>query len=108
VAYAGILPAADDARARGSDDGSHRYEEVSEMATILLANLGWAGGGPWFLLFPILWIGLAVTVFLVWRGRSDERRTGSAEEILADRYARGEISADELRQRRHELRGKNA
>ena len=78
------------------------------MATMLLMDPGWDGGGPWFLLFPILWIGLAVTAFLVWRGRSDQRRTGSAEEILAERYARGEISADELRQRRDVLRRKGA
>jgi uncharacterized membrane protein len=40
---------------------------------------------------------------LVWRGRN-RRWTGGAEEILAERYAKGEISADELRQRREELR----
>jgi putative membrane protein len=78
------------------------------MATMLLMHPGWDGGGPWFLLFPILWIGLAVTAFLVWRGGLDQRRTGSAEEILAERFARGEISADELQQRRDVLRRKSA
>jgi putative membrane protein len=77
------------------------------LATMLLTHPGWGGGGPWFLIFPILWIGLAVAVFLAWRGRS-AHRTGSAEEILAERFARGDISADEFRQRRDELRGKNA
>jgi putative membrane protein len=86
---------------------SNEHEEVSEMATILLTHAGW-GGGPWFLIFPILWIALAVTAFVIWRGRSDGRRTGSAEEVLAERYARGEISADEFRERRDVLRRKNA
>jgi putative membrane protein len=74
------------------------------MATMLMEHGGWAGG-PWFLLFPLLWGAVLVTVILMWRGR-DRRLTGGAEEILAERYARGEISAEELQQRRDELRGK--
>jgi putative membrane protein len=74
------------------------------MATMLMTHGGWAGG-PWFLLFPLLWGAVLVTAFLLWRGR-DRRWTGGAEKILAERYARGEISADELRQRRDELRRK--
>ena len=72
------------------------------MATMLMEHGGW-GGGPWFLLFPLLWGALLVTVLLVWRGRN-RHWTGGAEEILAARSARGEISAYELRQRREELR----
>jgi putative membrane protein len=75
------------------------------MASILMAHGGWAGG-PWFLLLPLLWGAVLVTAFLMWRGR-DRRWTGGAEEILAERYARGEISADELQQRRDELRRKS-
>jgi putative membrane protein len=75
------------------------------MATILMTHGGW-DGGPWFLLFPLLWAAVLLTVFLVWRGRADRRWTGSAEEILAERYARGEITAEELQQRRDELRRK--
>ncbi len=68
-----------------------------------------SGGGPWFLLFPLLWIALFATVFLVWRGgRSDQRWTGSAEEILAERFARAEISADDFRQAREVLRRRGA
>jgi putative membrane protein len=87
--------------------GSERHEEVpemTEMTEMLLMQGGWGHGGPWFLLFPLLWIGLAVAVFLAWRGRPDRRATESAEEILADRYARGEITADEFRERREVLR----
>ena len=74
------------------------------MATMLMEHAGW-GGGHWFLLFPLLWGAVLVTVFLVWRGRT-RHWTGGAEEILAERYAKGEISAEELRQRRDELRRK--
>jgi putative membrane protein len=75
------------------------------MATMLMEHGGW-GGGPWFLLFPLLWGAVLVTVFLVWRGRN-RHWTGGAEEILAERFAKGEISAEELRQRRDELRRKH-
>jgi putative membrane protein len=78
------------------------------MTGMLLSRPGWDGGGPWFLLAPLLWIGLAVGLFLVWRGRPHRRVTESAEEILAERFARGELSAEELRQRRDELRRRSA
>ena len=56
------------------------------MLTSIIATHGhdgWGyGPGPWFLIFPLLWI--ALIGFLVWRFR---------------RYARGDISADEYRER---------
>jgi putative membrane protein len=78
------------------------------MTGMVLMHQGWGAGGPWFLLFPLLWIGIAVALFVVWRGRPVRRATESAHEILAERYARGEISADEFRQRRDELRRRGA
>jgi putative membrane protein len=83
-------------------------EEMTEMTEMLATQPGWGAGGPWFLLFPVLWIGIAVAAFLVWRGRPARRATENAHEILAERYARGEISADEFRQRRDELRRRGA
>ena len=68
------------------------------MVTTLLAVAGW-GGGPWFLVFPLLWIALFVGAFFLFRRRSDRWQTRSAEEVLAERYARGEIAADEYQQR---------
>lgn len=56
------------------------------MVTTGLAGAGW-GGGPWFLLFPLLWIVLFVKAFL-FRRRPDRWQTHSAEEVLAERYAR--------------------
>lgn len=77
------------------------------MTELLMMHPGW-GGGPWFLVFPLLWIGIAVALFVAWRGRPTRRAAENAQEILAERFARGEISADEFRQRRDELRRRGA
>jgi putative membrane protein len=75
------------------------------MVTTVLTWTGW-GGGPWFLFFPLLWIALFVGAFFLFRGRRDRWRTQSAESVLAERYAKGEISADEYRQRLDVLKRK--
>jgi uncharacterized membrane protein len=81
---------------------------VSALA--LLADDGWhdrmmGGGGAWWLWIPLMLLVLAVLVFVVVlsvrathlpagpSGRDDEGRTARA--IAMERYARGEISADE-------------
>jgi len=81
--------------------------EVLRMETTVLAGFGW-GGGPWFLFFPLLWIALFVGAFYLFRRRHehDHWQTHSAEEVLAERYAKGEITADEYRQRHGVLRGR--
>jgi|SRR4051794_33803829 putative membrane protein len=89
------------------------------------------GGGPWFLIGPLFWIAAVVAVALItrraglWgprRGRSGgwnwagwsgwgggasqgtpEQRP-SAEDILADRFARGEIDEAEYQDRLSTLR----
>jgi putative membrane protein len=61
-----------------------------------------------FLLFPVIpmfWIALLVGAWFLFRRRDDRGRTQSAEAILGERYARGEITVEEYRQRRQELRG---
>ena len=61
-----------------------------------------------FLLFPLIplfWIALLVGAWFLFRRRDDRGRTQSAEEILGERYARGEIAVEEYRQRREELQG---
>jgi putative membrane protein len=69
-------------------------------ATTVLAD-SWHGGHAWW---PILWlfwvtlIGLLLFLFAR-RGRSGAGRVPSAKAILAERYARGEIGADEYRER---------
>jgi putative membrane protein len=61
-----------------------------------------------FLLFPMIplfWVALLVGAWFLFRRRADRERTQSAEEILGERYARGEITVEEYRQRRQGLRG---
>jgi putative membrane protein len=73
--------------------------------TPVLAGGPWMvghGGGPWFLLFPLVWILVALVVFLiVSRRRRHWARTGpgSARSTLAQRFAKGEIEEDEYRAR---------
>jgi putative membrane protein len=76
------------------------------MVTTILAGSAWHGG-PWFVFFPLLWIALVVGAFLLFRRRPEHWQTHSAEEILGERYAKGEISADEYRQRLGVLRRRN-
>jgi putative membrane protein len=60
----------------------------------------------WWPLWPLLW--LAVIVAVVWflSRKWREPRSGGldrAKEILAERYAQGELSSEEYRQRLAEL-----
>lgn len=67
----------------------------------------WHGGpgGPFPFVFPLFFLVVAVVLFLVfgvfrrgnWRARSDARA------VLADRFARGDIDAEEYRTRLSEL-----
>jgi len=74
------------------------------MTTSLIADHihhGW-GLGPWI---GLVWLALwgAAIFFFVTRGRRRGCwRTG--ESVLAERYAKGEIDADEYRDRRATLR----
>jgi len=69
----------------------------------------WDGGGPgWWLVFPVLFWALVLTGagYLVYRGSPRRSARTAAERTLAERFARGEIDSEELRQRRMVLRGK--
>ncbi|MGH2526768.1 MAG: SHOCT domain-containing protein [Actinomycetota bacterium] len=83
-----------------------RTEEVFEMVETLLAEVAFRDGvgGWWFLFFPWIWIALIVGAFFVFRGRRSRWHTHSAEEVLGERYAKGEITAEEYQQRLDVLR----
>lgn len=77
------------------------------MFTTLMAHYGHGGGhgpGPWIPLILLFWVG--VVAFVVWRfrrGCPPWARNGG-QSVLAERYARGEITADEYRERREVLK----
>lgn len=81
-------------------------------ATAALHN-GPDGDGwfPWFPLIPLFFFGLWVLFFVLiarrWRGGWGGRPGPSAEDLLAQRYARGEIDETEFRTRRAVLRSKD-
>jgi putative membrane protein len=76
------------------------------MFTSLLAtHNGWDGPGPWIFV-PILFWALVIG-FVVWQVRRSggppwTRHPGRS--VLDERYARGEITADEYRERRDVLK----
>ena len=61
----------------------------------------WVMGIGW-LIFLVVIVILAVVLV---RGSANGRSRGSADDILAERFARGEIDDDEYRRRRAALRG---
>jgi putative membrane protein len=66
----------------------------------------WGPGGEWpWLWGPFMLALVAAAIWLVARGRGSARHasTTRAEQILAERYARGEISRDEYRERLDDL-----
>jgi putative membrane protein len=74
------------------------------FTTLLTHTHGWDGGPGWWLVFPALWFALWVGViaFVITRFRRGgppwARHAGAS--VLDERFARGEISADEYRERR--------
>jgi putative membrane protein len=80
--------------------------------TPLLAHTGgWHDGngwhdGHWWIVFPILWLLLAALAVAYFARRSHHAHDcgDPARRILGERFARGEISADEYRDRLSQLR----
>jgi putative membrane protein len=75
---------------------------VMTTATELLAHSSDWGPGLWWPIFPLFWVLLwGVLIFTVFRFRRGGgwHHGHSAESVLAERYARGEISVEEYRER---------
>jgi uncharacterized membrane protein len=75
-----------------------------ETLLVLADHAGHGDHGWWFPLFPLLWTALIIgAVYLFMRGRRRGNDKGRAREILAERYASGELTLDEYRQRLADL-----
>ena len=71
--------------------------------TPFLAGSDWDHGGFWWLPFWLLWLVLfGAAIWFVARKARPPRP--SAIDILAERYARGELDSEEYRERLSELR----
>jgi putative membrane protein len=79
------------------------------LAPLIADAWGWHNGngwhhGGWWIVFPILWLLLAaLVVALFWRCGRRNDTTDSPRRILGERFARGEISLDEYRDRLAQL-----
>jgi putative membrane protein len=69
----------------------------------LVADSSWHHHGVWWFLFGLLWI-VALAAVIWFFVRNLRTRQRSATDILAERYARGEVSSEEYRERLDELR----
>jgi putative membrane protein len=92
---------------------------TTTIAALLADTDGWHGhmdwGGGWWMLVwgTLMMVGLVLLAVWIVRtvaggappGGSAEDSTTSARRILGERYARGEISTEEYRERRDELSG---
>jgi putative membrane protein len=79
------------------------------MFTTLLANShGWDGDPGAWIVFPILWfvfwVGLIVFVVTRFRRGGPPWARHSGHTVLAERFARGDITAEEYRARRDVLK----
>jgi putative membrane protein len=71
----------------------------------MLQAVPWHEGGPWFLLFPLFWLIVIGTFVFLFGRRGRHWHGGSAEAVLAERYARGEITEEEYRRAASVLKG---
>jgi putative membrane protein len=75
-------------------------------ATALATDWHHDGGPGWWIVFPLFWIALIATAFLLfrrtrrWTQQPHEAPRESALEVLERRFAEGALSAEEYRERR--------
>jgi putative membrane protein len=76
------------------------------LTTILAAAVLAKAGDGWWPLWLLFWVAIAAAVVLfLWRRWGRPRGDGldRARELLAERYARGELTSDEYRERLEQL-----
>ena len=73
----------------------------------LLASNGDDWGHPWWPIWPLLWVALigAAVWFIVRRRDRRHDPLDSARQVLAERYARGDLTGEEYRARLDDLQG---
>jgi putative membrane protein len=81
------------------------------LTTILAADVLAKGGDGWWPLWLMFWVALVAGVgWLLWRRWGKPRGDGldRARELLAERYAKGELTSDEYRERLEQLKAPQA
>lgn len=85
--------------------------QLTSYAAAYHPHPGWYGhGGPgWWIVFPILFWVLVLSLigYVIYRRSPKQSAISAGERVLAEQYARGEISGEEYKQRRSVLRGKS-
>jgi putative membrane protein len=73
----------------------------------LLTHSGDDWGHPWWPMWPLLWVALigAAVWFIVRRRDRRHDPLDSARQVLAERYARGELTGEEYRSRLDDFQG---
>ena len=80
---------------------------ITAISPLVAGSGDWGHHGAWGLLWLVFWlVALGATAWLVLRLTRRRSRSGidQARDILAERYARGEITSDEYRERLEQLR----
>ena len=80
---------------------------MTTLLATLSANNHWDGPGPWWPIFPILWLLFLIAVFTTfgflgrrrWRTMPGYAGARAGEARLAERYAAGEIDEAEYERR---------
>jgi putative membrane protein len=76
------------------------------MASEVLARAENWGPGGWWPIFPLLWfLVIGILVVALFRRGGSRQPNRSAESVLGERFARGEIGEDEYRDRLNVLKG---
>jgi putative membrane protein len=80
---------------------------IAAITPFVAGSGEWGNHGAWGLLWLAFWlVALGATAWLVVRLTRGRRRSGidQARDILAERYARGELTSDEYRERLEQLK----